>query len=64
MMLLEHQSHANLVRDPAKKPTVNKTVQDFWLLLTAILVLATALAMAWYVYVPDAPATEQGHVRH
>ena len=64
LMLLEHQNYANLVRDPVKKPTVNKTARDFWLLLTTIFVLATALAVAWYVYVPGAPATEQGHVRH
>jgi hypothetical protein len=47
-----------------KKQTVNKTSRDFWLLLSAILVLGTALAVAWYVYVPDAPATERGHVQH
>jgi hypothetical protein len=33
-----------------------------WLYIVAILVLSAALAVAWYVYIPDAPRTEHGHV--
>jgi hypothetical protein len=45
------------------KRMVDKTERNFWLLVSAILVLAGALAVAWYVYVPDAPATEHGHIQ-
>ena len=40
-----------------------RTERNFWLMVSIIVILATVLAAAWYVYVPDAPATEQGHRR-
>jgi len=46
-----------------KKEIGRKTTRNFWLMVSLIVILASVLAAAWYVYVPDAPATEQGHRR-
>jgi hypothetical protein len=46
-----------------KKGTVDKTGRNFWLLISAILFLAAVLAVAWYVYVPDPPVIDHGHVQ-
>jgi len=37
-------------------------VQEAWILIWLILVLASALAALRYAYVPDTPRTERGHV--
>jgi hypothetical protein len=35
-----------------KKESVDKTERDFWLVIRAILLPASALALAWYDYIP------------
>jgi H+/Cl- antiporter ClcA len=45
------------------KASNDRTGRNFWLLVSLVLVLATALAALWYVYAPDAPSTEHGHVQ-
>ena len=45
------------------KRITDKTDRNFWLLVSLFVVLATALAVSWYVYVPDAPTTERGHIQ-
>jgi hypothetical protein len=46
-----------------KRLANDRTGRNLWLFISAILVLATTLATLWYVYAPDAPATEHGHVQ-
>jgi hypothetical protein len=46
-----------------KKGAVDKTERNLWLMISAILFLAAALAVAWYVYVPDAPVIDNAHVQ-
>jgi ABC-type transporter Mla subunit MlaD len=45
------------------KKMERRAERKFWLLVSIIVILGCALAAAWYVYVPDVPATEQGHRR-
>ncbi|HZS99538.1 MAG TPA: hypothetical protein VFA40_22315 [Terriglobales bacterium] len=46
-----------------RKTLLNKIERDLWLIIAAVIVLATALAVAWYVYIPDAPHTERGRIQ-
>jgi len=45
------------------KTDKDKTERNFWLLVSLIMVVAAALAVFRYVYVPDAPVTEHGHTQ-
>jgi len=50
------------VRKKAPKP-LEKVSRYTWALIAGIVILASALAVAWYEYVPEAPKTERGHVQ-
>jgi multidrug resistance efflux pump len=41
----------------------NKVERGVWLLIAATVLIASALAAAWNMYVPDAPSTEHGHIQ-
>jgi len=47
-----------------RKKRLIKVERDLWLIIAGVLVLATTLAVAWYIYIPDTPRTEGGHVQH
>jgi len=40
-----------------------KTRRYTWTFIAAIVILASAVAVAWYAYLPEAPRTEHGHVQ-
>jgi len=50
------------VRKKAPK-SLQKMNRNTWALIAGIVILASAIAVAWYKYVPEAPKTERGHVQ-
>ena len=47
-----------------KKPKIDRTKTEFWILVFLVLALAAGIAAIWYVYLPETPTTDHGHVQH
>ena len=48
---------------PGRRTKSRKTSGRPWILILLVIAIASGLAILWYVYLPDAPATEHGHIQ-
>jgi len=48
---------------PGRRTKTRQTSGRPWILILLVIAIASGLAILWYVYLPDAPATEHGHIQ-